>query len=427
MRLRNLLFLLVFCLPTALEARIYLDVYASGFRRVVIAAPPFRGPVDRLRMDFAELLNRDLDLTGFFVTTPLSLMDKAMVEEPEEKEHVRFGAWSSMGVELLSKARFREEGEDVVVEAFVYEVAEQNLLFAKRYRARKDMWRSIVHRLSDDIVFAVTGERGITNLKILFVAKEGSAKEIYLSDIDGYNIRKLTNFGSITLSPCLSHDGALLAYTSYKKGRVGLYVMDLARKTDLYEDITGGMKIPHLFLSKRLLVYSESRGKSSGIFTLDLEGRVKRPLVGGDGIYTSASFSKDGQKMVFASDMHGSPQVFLKDMEKGEMRRLTFSGNYNVSPAISPKGDLVAFVCKIEGNFEICLSDDQGRYVKILTDGGINDSPQFSPCGRYILYSSQKGGSSNIYFMLANGEMKRMLRYTGREESQPRFFMQTED
>jgi TolB protein len=427
MRLRPLLFLLILFLARPLEARIYLDVYAIGFRRVVVAAPPFRGPQERLGTDFAELLNKDLELTGFFVTTPFSLMDRRMLEEPEEKEHIRFEDWSSLGIELLSKARFREEGQDVIVEAFLYDVTEGSLIFAKRYRTKKDLWRSIVHRLSDDIVLAVTGERGITNLKILFVAEEGSSKEVYLSDIDGYMIKKLTSFGSITLSPCLSPDGSLLAYTSYKKGRPGLYVMDLRKRSDVYEDTTEGIKVPHLFLSNRTLVYSGAVGRSSGIFTLDLERRITTRLVGGDGIYTSASFTRDGKKMVFVSDMHGSPQVFLKNLENGEIRRITFSGSYNTSPAISPKGGLIAFVSKLEGHLEICLTDEDGKYMKVLTDGGMNDSPQFSPCGRYVIYSGRKAGASKIHLSLANGEMRRVLKLTGRGESQPRFFIGKED
>jgi len=131
--------------------------------------------------------------------------------------------------------------------------------------------------------------------------------------------------------------------------------------------------------------------------------------------------------MVFVSDMHGSPQVFLKNLENGEIRRITFSGSYNTSPAISPKGGLIAFVSKLEGNLEICLTDEDGKYMKVLTDGGMNDSPQFSPCGRYVIYSGRKAGASKIHLSLANGEMRRVLKLTGRGESQPRFFIGKED
>ncbi len=63
-----------------------------------------------------------------------------------------------------------------------------------------------------------------------------------------------------------------------------------------------------------------------------------------------------------------------------------------------------------------------GSDARVLTDGGVNDSPRFSPCGRYILYSSQQGNSrTQVYLMLRNGDNKRPLKFTGGEESQPSF------
>jgi Tol biopolymer transport system component len=57
----------------------------------------------------------------------------------------------------------------------------------------------------------------------------------------------------------------------------------------------------------------------------------------------------------------------------------------------------------------------------VLSNGGVNDSPYFSPCGRYIIYSSQKGKAASLSMMLLNGENKRELRFTGAEETQPKF------
>jgi Tol biopolymer transport system component len=62
-----------------------------------------------------------------------------------------------------------------------------------------------------------------------------------------------------------------------------------------------------------------------------------------------------------------------------------------------------------------------GSNQRVLTSGGINDSPHFSPCGRYIIYSSNRGGKSTINIMLFNGENKKTLKLTDAEETQPKF------
>jgi Tol biopolymer transport system component len=62
-----------------------------------------------------------------------------------------------------------------------------------------------------------------------------------------------------------------------------------------------------------------------------------------------------------------------------------------------------------------------GSEPRVLTDGGINDSPQFSPCGRYILYSSSNGSKAGIYLVLHNGDNRRALKLNSGEETQPKF------
>jgi TolB protein len=118
--------------------------------------------------------------------------------------------------------------------------------------------------------------------------------------------------------------------------------------------------------------------------------------------------------------MYGTPQVFIRDLSSGDTKRLTYAGNYNTAPSLSPKGDLIAYGCKAEGGLEICVMKADGSEPRILTEGGINDSPQFSPCGRYIIYSSSNGSKTGLYLMLHNGDNRRALKLNSGEETQPK-------
>ena len=213
-----------------------------------------------------------------------------------------------------------------------------------------------------------------------------------------------------------------MAYTSFKDGRSNLYVVDYARKNEVYSDRSEGMKLGTAWLNKSTVVYSHTSGKTSSIISYDLEKHSKKTLIQREGILTSPSVSPDGSKLLFVSDMYGSPQIFLRDNGSGEIRRLTHYGTYNSAPNFSPKGDLIVFVSKLEGSFEICTMNADGSNQRVLTsDNTINDSPHFSPCGRYILYSSLRGGKYVVYVMLFNGDNKRLLRFTDYNEEQPKF------
>jgi TolB protein len=413
------------CLTFAAEpafAKVSLDVYGQSYKKVTIATPPFKSDNGtKVKTDMGDLLAKDLDMSGFFIVAPKSVMDRELTEEGVDKKEIRFENWRSLGIELICKGLLQTQSGGLTLEIYLYDSSDGALLFAKRYRTTTDEWRRLVHRLADDIIQAVTGERGIMSSRVLFVAGGRHGKDILISDLDGADQRKLTDYSKITLSPCLSPDGKYLAFTSYKEGRPNLFVIDLEKKREIYANTDEGIKVGSTWLDKRTLVYTHTAGKYSTIYAQNVETKEKSVLLRQEGILASPSLSIDGRKMVFVSDMYGTPQIFIRDIPSGETKRLTYAGTYNTAPSLSPKGDLIAYGCKADGALEICVMKADGSEPRVLTDGGVNDSPQFSPCGRYILYSSSNGKKAGIYLMLHNGDNRRALSFTAGEDSQPKF------
>ena len=168
--------LLVF-IASAGEAKVYLDIYGKSFKRLTIAAPSFKGErTDGLKKDMNDLLNKDLDFSGFFIVAPPSLFDKELSDEGVERKEVRFGNWRSIGVELLCKARLTEKEGRVVLDAFIYDTLDGSEMGHYRYTmSAADQWRGVVHKLADAIILLVTGEKGIMGSRLLFVS--GSSDE----------------------------------------------------------------------------------------------------------------------------------------------------------------------------------------------------------------------------------------------------------
>lgn len=403
---------------SAAEAKVYLDVYGESFKKITIGVPPFQN-VGNQRPEISDLLARDLDMSGFFVVAPNALMDNDFLSEGLDRESIRFDRWQSLGVNLLCKARVEEKGNSISLSAYLYDTGEGSLLFAKKFEGASPDWRRLVHRLADEIILEATGEMGIMSSRIIFVA---GMRDVYVSDFDGYGAEKLTDYNRLIVSPAVSPDGKYLAFTSYREGKPCLYVTDLETKGEVYADRQDGMKIGETWMDARTLVYSYTIGKYSTIYSVNVETKERKILLTKEGILTSPTFSPDRTTMVFVSDMYGGPNIFAENLATGEIKRLSYFGNYNVSPAFSPKGDLIAFVSKTEGALEICVMNTDGSDARVLTDGGVNDSPHFSRSGTYILYASQKGNEkAHVYFMLRNGDNKRMLALPGSEQSQPSF------
>jgi TolB protein len=73
--------------------------------------------------------------------------------------------------------------------------------FRRSYAGRRSDLRPTMHRFVDDVLEALTGERGIAETRIAFVKGRGRVKEIWVMDYDGSNQRQLTHDGSLALSP----------------------------------------------------------------------------------------------------------------------------------------------------------------------------------------------------------------------------------
>jgi TolB protein len=69
------------------------------------------------------------------------------------------------------------------------------------------------------------------------------------------------------------------------------------------------------------------------------------------------------------------------------------TGEYDNFPVWSPRGDLIAFVRRIEGDFEVFTVRPDGTDLRRLTNVKGNDAHlAFSPDGEKILFSSTRMG-----------------------------------
>ena len=108
----------------------------------------------------------------------------------------------------------------------------------------------------------------------------------------------------------------------------------------------------------------------------------------------SRSGRKDGQSLYFTSDRAGGPQIYKVGLQPGDRpRRLTFQGNYNARPRVSPDESQLAFVTQEEGAYRIAVMDLKGRGdVQVLTKGQFDVSPSYAPNGAMIIYASRDRG-----------------------------------
>lgn len=93
-------------------------------------------------------------------------------------------------------------------------------------------------------------------------------------------------------------------------------------------------------------------------------------------------------------------QIFLKNLDTGEVTQLTNSGN-NSWPRWSPDGSQIMFDSWTEENgSDIYLMNKDGSNQRLIITSSVNDLvPDWSPDGDKIAFVSDKDGDSNIYVL----------------------------
>ncbi|HLO24841.1 MAG TPA: Tol-Pal system beta propeller repeat protein TolB [Geobacteraceae bacterium] len=405
MKITTLILLFSILAPLAFAEQSYIEVTAPGNRSLQLAiAPPvaLAGSSDtRTAGELAELFRFDLTLAGPFAVQEARIAEGKSGIKPGDFD---FAPWKASGADLLLKSGYTVSGSTLALECRLYDVARGSELTAKRYTGSLKELRRMGHTFSDEIMRAVTGEKGPFSGKVAFVSTATGNKEIYLMDYDGFNSLRLTGNRSINLNPDFSPSGREIIYSSYKKGNPDLYRRELFTGAEARLSSSRGINIGGAWAPDgNRIALASSRDGHSQIYLITKDGKQLARLTKSSALDVSPAWSPDGSQLAFVSDRLGKPQVFTMAADGKNVRRLTTSGAYNVAPRWSPKGDRIVY-CRQQGSgFQIYAINPDGSGDTQLTTVGSNEHPRWSPDGRFIIFSSKRGGREAIYVMRADG------------------------
>ena len=243
-------------------------------------------------------------------------------------------------------------------------------------------------------------------------------------DVDGSEVRQLTDEKGLAIAPSFHPDGSKLLYTSYQKRVPELFICDFGKRfgrpiTNGKELEIGGSFAP----DGNSLLTAVSLGKQSNIVLLKTDGTPVRKLTSQYGVIdVSPKWSPDGNSVVFCSNRSGGPQIYVMDREGRSAKRVSFvNSNYCTSPDWSPTGSRIVFVCRSDRGFQVFTSRPDGTDPLQLTSSGNNEDPEWSPNGRELVFATTYGktGSYNIAVMRSDGTGFRLLTEGRTDDADP--------
>lgn len=171
--------------------------------------------------------------------------------------------------------------------------------------------------------------------KIAFVSSRDGNAEIYIANVDGTNLKRITFNPAIDTSPSWSPSGREIAFTSDRSGSPQIYIMD---------------------------------SDGANVRRLSFEGSYN----------DSPAWSPDGDRIAYVSRINNSFDIYVYNLRNNTVTKITEESGRNENPSWSPDGRHIVFASNRSDSYQIYIVDYDGLNLRRLTNSGNNKMPKWS-------------------------------------------------
>ncbi|NQW68952.1 MAG: Tol-Pal system protein TolB [Betaproteobacteria bacterium] len=398
-------------------AQMSIEITGVGQSLYPIAVMRFKDE-GKLPTSVTDIIRQDLARSGYFKNIENGNASESGEDAPN------YSAWAARGANALVVGSVVQKGADQFdIQYRLFDIRKSQSLGGLNINSSADNLRAAAHKIADDIIMKLLGERGIFSTRLSYVIKDGKRFRLVISDADGQNIRNAMSSGDPIISPSWSPDGKKVAYVSFEDRKPVIYIHELAtgRRIALSNQ-KGNNSAPAWSPDGKKLAISLSKDGNTQIYSINADGSGLQRLTRGNTIDTEPQYSPDGRSIYFTSDRGGNPQIYRMSAEGEQVeggKRVSFKQGFVTSPRISPDGKYLAYIANVGGGFRLYIMNLATGDSQALSDGTSDESPSFAANGKYVLYSTRVGNRRVLAAVSVDGNTKQILSIPGSDVRQP--------
>jgi TolB protein len=398
------------------------------------AAPRFAVPdflalsSDRETVDAAKTIGQvlwdDLTFEREFALIPRDVYSS--IPPATSMQTVPFDRWREVNADGVIVGTVQKTESGMHVEVRLFNVRTRQSAFARSYEGSTANRRLYAHTISDELHRQQRALRGVAQTRLTFNSdRDGErmagtlgnrgAKEIYISDYDGENQRRVTSGFSLNITSTWSPDGRAIVYCSYKHGLPNIFVSHIFE--GLLDELTknaGNNFTPVWSPDGTRIAFASTRDGNTEIYVMNADGSNVHRLTNNPAADITPTWSPAGTQIAFTSDRTGTPQIFIMGADGLGQRQLTHDA-YADRPTWSPAPyNEIAYAARTGPGNDIRILELATGQVRQLTFGeGTNESPSFAANGRHLAFTSSRAGKSQIFTIARDGKDLRQVTRAG--------------
>ena len=395
-----------FLLPNLIFAELLLEITKGSENPYRVAIIPFQSDVSSVN-NIVKVIKDDLLRSGEFY-----ILDESMLLSiPSSIEEIKASEWKLLNIDFIVLGKISDEDNSSVKATYeIYDVSRKTKIRSSTVYGIPGRLRQLSHYVSDGIYESITGMRGVSTTKILYVNEiidnDNLNYILYVADADGANEQELLRSNEPIISPSWSPDSKKVAYVSFETGMAKVFIQEIASgKREMVIENDHQISSPAWSPDGKFLSLTLFQDGNAEIYILNLATKNLTRLTKHYSIDTESSWSPKGTKILFTSGRSGSPQLYEIDLTKFNTKpsRLTFEGNYNAKGSYLPNNEGIIFVHRSTNQFQIALKYFDENFIRPLTESKLDESPSVSPNGNVIIYAITDNKSGMIAGVTLSG------------------------
>lgn len=215
--------------------------------------------------------------------------------------------------------------------------------------------------------------------------------DIFSSDLNGKNLKRLTKELGYDAEGSYSPDGKHIAFASNRQAYEPKFVSEMTEE------------------QKKIM--KQDTSYFMDIYIMDADGKNVKQLTNTPGYDGGPFFSADGKKITWRRfNPEGTKaEIYTMNIDGTDQKAITKLNVMSWAPFFHPSGQYVIFTTSVNGmaNFELYIVDSDGKKdpIRVTNLDGFDGLPTFSPDGNTLSWTRRnEKGESQIYLADWNHE-----------------------